>query len=297
MSLPGKTMKIGGYNYHVSDQGTGDKVAFLVHGMPDDGSCWKYQAPALLKAGYRVIVPDTLGYGKTDRPVEVEHYKLEKIIGHMFEIIDTLGLKDIHLMGHDWGSAITWPMVLERPELFRKFISMSVGHIGCFYGQAFETPERMYEVLMRNWYMYMHALEGMEELYMKNDFAFFRNFFCQHPEAEKVIDAIKETGRIEWLNYDKANHVTMDYLAYAKDPESFAPNCKVPTMVMFPEDDMFLWKTQAIDTPSRIEAECRIEIIQGGHWSMLDHPDDVNRLMVEWFEAPISTARADVKEA
>ena len=47
-------MKIGGYNYHVSDQGEGDKVAFLVHGMPDDGSCWKYQAPALLKAGYRV---------------------------------------------------------------------------------------------------------------------------------------------------------------------------------------------------------------------------------------------------
>jgi len=61
MSLPGKTMKIGGWNYHVSDQGSGDKVVMLVHGMPDDGSCWKYQAPALLNAGYRVIVPDTLG--------------------------------------------------------------------------------------------------------------------------------------------------------------------------------------------------------------------------------------------
>jgi pimeloyl-ACP methyl ester carboxylesterase len=265
--------------------------------MPDDGSCWKYQAPALLNAGYRVIVPDTLGYGGTDRPVEVEHYKLEKIIDHMFEIIDKLGLKDINLMGHDWGSAITWPMILQRPELFRKYISMSVGHIGCFYGQAFSTPERMYEVLMRNWYMYMHALDGMEELYMRDDFAFFRNFFCQHPEAEKVIAAIKETGRIEWLNYDKANHVTQDYLAYAKDPEGFGPRCKVPVMVMFPEDDMFLWKTQAIDTPNLMDAECRIEIIQGGHWSMLDHPDDVNKLMVEWFESEPSTARADVLEA
>jgi len=64
--------------------------------MPDDGSCWKYQAPALLKAGYRVIVPDTLGYGGTDRPVEDEHYKVEKIIDHMFEIIDTLGLKAVY---------------------------------------------------------------------------------------------------------------------------------------------------------------------------------------------------------
>ena len=86
MSLPGKTMKIGGWNYHVSDQGSGDKVVMLVHGMPDDGSCWKYQAPALLNAGYRVIVPDTLGYGRTDRPREVEHYKVEKIIAHMLKL-------------------------------------------------------------------------------------------------------------------------------------------------------------------------------------------------------------------
>ena len=50
MSLPGKSMKIGGWNYHVSDQGSGEKgVVMLVHGMPDDGSCWKYQAPALIK--------------------------------------------------------------------------------------------------------------------------------------------------------------------------------------------------------------------------------------------------------
>jgi pimeloyl-ACP methyl ester carboxylesterase len=46
-----------------------------------------------------------------------------------------------------------------------------------------------------------------------------------------------------------------------------------------------------------MDAECRIEIIQGGHWSMLDHPDDVNKLMLEWFESEASTARADVKEA
>jgi pimeloyl-ACP methyl ester carboxylesterase len=289
-------MKIGGYNYHVSDRGTGDKVAMLIHGMPDDGSCWKYQAPALLKAGYRVIVPDTLGYGGTDRPVEAEHYKLDKIIGHMFEIIDSLGLKDINLMGHDYGSAISWPMVLQRPELFRKFISMSVGHMRCFFGQTLETPERFLECLKDNWYMYMHCLNNMEELYMYNDFAFFRKFFVQHPEVEKVIEAIKQTDRIEWLNYDISNQVPTGYLELAKNPDMW-PNCKVPTMVIFPEDDMFLWKRQAIETPRYCDAECRVEIIQGGHWSMLDHPDDVNKLMLEWFESEPSTARQDVKEA
>ena len=67
------------------------------------------QAPALLKAGYRVIVPDTLGYGRTDRPTEEEPYQLEKIIDHMFEIINELDLKDINLMGHDWGSGKCLP--------------------------------------------------------------------------------------------------------------------------------------------------------------------------------------------
>lgn len=296
MSLPGKTMKIGGYNYHVSDQGEGDKVAMLIHGMPDDGSCWKYQVPALLKAGYRVIVPDTLGYGKTDRPTEVEPYNAENIIGHMFEIIDQLDIKDIHLMGHDWGSAFTWYMALLRPELFRKHISMSVGHIRCFYGQAFESPERMVECLKDNWYMYMHCLQGTEELFLLNDCAFLRHYLFQHPEREQVIEQIKKTGRIEWMNYDRANHVPLGYLEYAKNPEVY-PNCKVPTMVMFPEDDIFLWKTQAVDTPRYMDAECRVEIIQGGHWAMLDHPDDVNRRMLDWFESEISTARADFKSA
>ena len=298
MSLPGKTMKIGGWNYHVSDQGegSGDKVVMLVHGMPDDGSCWKYQAPALLNAGYRVIVPDTLGYGRTDRPREVEHYKVEKIIAHMFEIIEKLGIKDINLVGHDWGSAITWGMLYQKPELFRKYCSLSVGHLGAVFSQVHSTPERMLEAAKTHWFTYHHTQAGMEELYMTNDFRYFDTFFVQHPEKEEVKRLIKQTGHIEWLNYDIANPMVLDYLATAKDPKVY-PNTTVPTMVIYPEQDMFLWPTQAIDTPRHVDAECRIEFIQGGHWSMLDHPDDVNVRMLDWFGSESYDVRANVKEA
>jgi pimeloyl-ACP methyl ester carboxylesterase len=214
----------------------------------------------------------------------------------MFEIIEKLDLKDINLVGHDWGSAITWAMVMQKPELFRKFCSLSVGHLGCVFGQAHETPERMLESVKTNWFTYHHCQPGMEELYLENDAAYFKTFFVQHPEAEKVLSAIRETGHIEWLNYDKANPMVLDYLATARDRNVF-PNTKVPTMVIYPEDDMFLWKTQAKDTPSRVDAECRIEIIQGGHWSMLDHPDDVNVRMLDWFGSESYDVRANVKEA
>ena len=303
MSLPGKMMKIGGWNYHVSDQGSGDKgVVMLVHGMPDDGSCWKYQVPALLNAGYRCIVPDTLGYGRTDRPVEVEHYEVGNVIDHMLEIIEKLGLKDINLVGHDWGSCITQGMLFKKPGLFRKYCSLSVGHLGCVFGQAHDmtqekgTPERMLESVKTNWFTFHHTQPGMEELYMTNDFKYFDLFFCSHPEKEEVKRLIKETGRIEWLNYDIANPMVMDYLATAKDPNVY-PNIQCPVMVIYPEQDMFLWPTQAIDTPSRVDAECRIEFIQGGHWSMLDHPDDVNVRMLDWFGSETYDVRANVKEA
>jgi pimeloyl-ACP methyl ester carboxylesterase len=136
----------------------------------------------------------------------------------------------------------------------------------------------------------------MEELYMTNDFKYFDLFFCSHPEKEEVKAAIKQTGHIEWLNYDIANPMVMDYLATAKDDKYF-PNVTVPVMVIYPEQDMFLWPTQAIDTPSRVDAECRVEFIQGGHWSMLDHPDDVNVRLIDWFDSETYNVRANVLKA
>lgn len=49
------------------DQGKGE-VVLLLHGMPDTLNVWKNQIPVLLKAGYRVVAPDLIGYGKSDKP-------------------------------------------------------------------------------------------------------------------------------------------------------------------------------------------------------------------------------------
>lgn len=67
MSLPGKKIAVNGVNYHVFDQGDSDRVVMLLHGMPDTSDVWRHQVPALLAAGYRVIAPDLLGYGETDK--------------------------------------------------------------------------------------------------------------------------------------------------------------------------------------------------------------------------------------
>ena len=55
-------------HYEVTGEGT---LVVLLHGFPDSGSLWRHQAPALAGAGFRVIVPDMRGYGRSARPVEV----------------------------------------------------------------------------------------------------------------------------------------------------------------------------------------------------------------------------------
>lgn len=91
----------------------------LLHGFPDIGFGWRCQVPALVAAGFRVVVPDMLGYGGTDAPHDLSEYTfkslsadIEKIAAHF------VGEKgQIILGGHDWGGALTWRVAMWYPEL------------------------------------------------------------------------------------------------------------------------------------------------------------------------------------
>jgi pimeloyl-ACP methyl ester carboxylesterase len=60
---------------HVVDEGVGPAVV-LLRGFPDSSALWRHQIPVLTEAGYRVIVPDLRGFGASDRPADVDAYRL-----------------------------------------------------------------------------------------------------------------------------------------------------------------------------------------------------------------------------
>jgi len=64
-------------HYEVTGEGT---PVVLLHGFPDSGRLWRHQVPALTGAGYRVIVPDMRGYGRSARPVEVDAYNIAHLV-------------------------------------------------------------------------------------------------------------------------------------------------------------------------------------------------------------------------
>ena len=90
------------YSYvHVEPKDNKPYLLFL-HGWPETSHDWKRQIDYFSKLGYGLVVPDLLGYGGTDKPKEVEAYKLKKMAGEVVAILDVLGIKEVIGIGHDW---------------------------------------------------------------------------------------------------------------------------------------------------------------------------------------------------
>ncbi len=279
MSLPGKKVEINGVNYHYYDEGQGDRTALLVHGMPDTSSIWKELAAMLVKQGYRVVAPDLLGFGESDKPQDVDRYSGELLVNDTLAIIEHLGLSNIDVVGHDWGSFIVWEMVLGRPELFRKHVALSVGHPGAMFG------DMSIESVQENWYMYMNCQTHAGELYAYNDFKFLReSFLPSHPGLDEVCDRLKDTEAMNsMLNWDRANQVLSFYLAHSMGEMNY-DNCQIPTMGIWSKGDVYLSEKWVTVSKDFMDAEWRYESVEGSHWMMLDNSEVVCRLILDWFE-------------
>jgi soluble epoxide hydrolase / lipid-phosphate phosphatase len=77
-----------------------------IHGWPDISAGWRYQIPALVSLGCRVVVPDMMGYGSTDAPRvppnSIHLYGFKRASDDIAELARQLGAKTIVLGGHDW---------------------------------------------------------------------------------------------------------------------------------------------------------------------------------------------------
>ena len=274
-------IELNGVNYHIIDEGQSDKVALLLHGMPDTAEIWRPQIDALVKAGYRVIAPDMLGYGKTDKPQDTARYAGEQIIGDMLSLIEKLQLQTIDIVGHDWGAFAAWELVLNAPSLFRRHVAISVGH-----------PDRMMRMagpdeLKESWYMYLNALPEAEKLYAARDGEFFRQLIIPtHPSIDEVWSRLQDPVALNgMLNWDRANPMSAFYLAMISS-EAAPRKCQVPTLGIWSGGDTYLWEEQMKGTGEFMEAEwCYERIENASHWVMANEPDRVNALILRWFEA------------
>jgi len=114
-----KTLTINGHALSYLDEGQGPAIVML-HGNPT----WSFYYRNLvlaLRSEFRVIVPDHMGCGLSDKP-QGYPYTLATHIDNLNRLLDHLGLSDLSLMVHDWGGAIGMGLAGRRPEMIRSLI-------------------------------------------------------------------------------------------------------------------------------------------------------------------------------
>jgi pimeloyl-ACP methyl ester carboxylesterase len=119
------TVETNGIRMHVAEEGAGPLV-LLCHGFPESWYSWRHQLRALADAGFRAVAPDMRGYGKTDRPEQIDQYTLLHLVGDMVGLLDALGERQAVIVGHDWGAPVAWHTALMRPDRFRAVGGLSV---------------------------------------------------------------------------------------------------------------------------------------------------------------------------
>jgi haloalkane dehalogenase len=118
-------LEINGARMHYLDEGRGDPVLCL-HGEPSWSYLYRQMIPILAQTN-RVIAPDWLGFGKSDKPEDPAFYTFDMHHDSLVSLIKGLNLKRITLVCQDWGGPLGLTVAMEHPELFARLVIMNTG--------------------------------------------------------------------------------------------------------------------------------------------------------------------------
>ena len=272
-------IEINGEQFPVVDVGTGPAV-LLLHGFPDSRFLWRYQLPALAAAGFRVIAPDLRGFGDAPRPTAVRPYRRPFLVADVLGILDALGVRRAHLVGHDWGAALMWRLAGSYPERFDRVVALSVGAPGNAGWNTLAQREK-------SWYFDFFLKTGIAEAaLMADNWKLFREWSRGQGDHERHLrDLARPEALTAALNWYRA--------AFTRPPPDEAPlpqlaawdRIRLPVLGVWGDEDPFLLEPQMTLSAAVVEAPWRYERISGaGHWMMLDQPEALNRLLVEFLK-------------
>lgn len=115
-----------GLRWAYVDEGTKDAPVFLcLHGEPSWGYLYRKMAPVFLKAGYRVVIPDMFGFGRSDKPVDDAVYTFDWHRGALKAFLERMELTDVCLVCQDWGGVLGLTLPMDYPDRFSRLIVMN----------------------------------------------------------------------------------------------------------------------------------------------------------------------------
>jgi haloalkane dehalogenase len=108
------------------DEGDGEPVVF-VHGEPTWSFLWRNVLGPVRDAGFRCIAPDLAGFGRSDKPIELDWYSYDRHVAYTASLLEELDLRDATIVVHDWGGPIGLRLAVEHPERIARIVILDTG--------------------------------------------------------------------------------------------------------------------------------------------------------------------------
>lgn len=116
-------MDLGGLKMHYLDEGNkNDKAIFLFHGQPTWSYLYRHMIPLLVKEGYRVIAPDLIGFGKSDKPVDSNEHTYQAHVDWMSIFVEKLEITHAAAFMQDWGGMIGLRVLANNPNWLDRLV-------------------------------------------------------------------------------------------------------------------------------------------------------------------------------
>ncbi len=123
LEVPRGQGESGTLRMHYVDEGdAGATPVLLLHGEPTWSYLYRKMIPILVKAGFRVVAPDLVGFGRSDKPTRIADYTYARHVGWVTAFVEALDLQSILLVCQDWGSLIGLRVAGERTERFGRIV-------------------------------------------------------------------------------------------------------------------------------------------------------------------------------
>ena len=233
--------RVNGWRMHYVDEGEGDPVV-LLHGNPTWGFLYRDFVEPLTRAGHRVVIPDMIGFGLSEKPVREDAHSLDGHIANLTALLRRLDLRRATVVCHDWGGPTGLGFALSNPDRVSALVVMSTW--------AWPLPPAEFHTRIFPWRM-MHApLVGPYLLGRHNALA-GRGVYLSVVDRETFQKRAQHA--YEWALPDPASRlltwtwprwIPLDATARALDRFSWLERelaaCRLPAMIVWGrEDDVF----------------------------------------------------------
>ena len=121
--------EFAGLRIHYVDEGPRDAsvTALCLHGNPSWSYLYRHMIPVFTAAGLRVVAPDLIGFGRSDKPVQESAHSFDFHRGMLLDFVEQLDLKNIVLVCQDWGGLFGLTLPMATPERFTRLLVMNTG--------------------------------------------------------------------------------------------------------------------------------------------------------------------------